>query len=68
MYIFIPVTRKVKWYTRFVGKYVTGRRKESIVPLYPRNFIRKILNLYIDRIKALLKPKHWPETTYGGQG
>jgi len=29
MYIFIPVTRKVKWYTRFVGKYVTGRRKES---------------------------------------
>jgi len=27
MFIFIPVTRKVKGYTRFVGKYVTGRRK-----------------------------------------
>jgi len=26
-YIFIPVTRRVKGYTRFVGKYVTGRRK-----------------------------------------
>jgi len=25
--IFIPVTRRVKVYTRFVGKYVTGRRK-----------------------------------------
>jgi len=25
--IFIPVTRKVKGYTRFVGKYVTRRRK-----------------------------------------
>jgi len=25
--IFIPVTRKVKEYTIFVGKYVTGRRK-----------------------------------------
>jgi len=25
--IFIPVTRRVKGYTRFVGKYVTGRRK-----------------------------------------
>jgi len=24
--IFIPVTRRVKGYTRFVGKYVTGRR------------------------------------------
>jgi len=24
---FIPVTRRVKGYTRFVGKYVTGRRK-----------------------------------------
>jgi len=27
LYIFIPVTRRVKGYTRFVGKYVTGRRK-----------------------------------------
>jgi len=26
--IFIPVTRRVKGYTRFVGKYVTGRRKQ----------------------------------------
>jgi len=26
-YIFIPVTRRVKGYTRFVGKCVTGRRK-----------------------------------------
>jgi len=26
-YIFIPVTRRVKGYTRFFGKYVTGRRK-----------------------------------------
>jgi len=25
--VFIPVTRRVKRYTRFVGKYVTGRRK-----------------------------------------
>jgi len=25
--IIIPVTRTVKGYTRFVGKYVTGRRK-----------------------------------------
>jgi len=25
--LFIPVTRRVKAYTRFVGKYVTGRRK-----------------------------------------
>jgi len=25
--IFIPVTRRENWYTRFVGKYVTGRRK-----------------------------------------
>jgi len=25
--IFIPVTRRVKGYTRFVGKYVTGRIK-----------------------------------------
>jgi len=25
--VFIPVTRRVKGYTRFVGKYVTGRRK-----------------------------------------
>jgi len=25
--IFIPVTRRVKGYTRFFGKYVTGRRK-----------------------------------------
>jgi len=25
--IFIPVTRRVKGYTRFVGMYVTGRRK-----------------------------------------
>jgi len=25
--IFMPVTRRVKGYTRFVGKYVTGRRK-----------------------------------------
>jgi len=25
--VIIPVTRRVKWYTRFVGKYVTGRRK-----------------------------------------
>jgi len=25
--IFIPVTRRVKGYTRFVGKYVTGKRK-----------------------------------------
>jgi len=24
---FIPVTGRVKGYTRFVGKYVTGRRK-----------------------------------------
>jgi len=27
IYIFIPVTRRVKGYTRFVGKYVTGRKK-----------------------------------------
>jgi len=27
--IFIPVTRRVKGYTRFVGKYVTGRRKRK---------------------------------------
>jgi len=27
--IFIPVTRRVKGYTRFVGKYVTGRRKQK---------------------------------------
>jgi len=27
MSIFIPVTRRVKGYTRFVGKYVTSRRK-----------------------------------------
>jgi len=27
LYIFIPVTRRVKGYTRFVEKYVTGRRK-----------------------------------------
>jgi len=27
MYVFIPVTRRVKGNTRFVGKYVTGRRK-----------------------------------------
>jgi len=26
-YIIITVTRRVKGYTRFVGKYVTGRRK-----------------------------------------
>jgi len=26
-FIFIPVTRRVKGYTRFVGKYVTGRGK-----------------------------------------
>jgi len=25
--IIIPITRRVKGYTRFVGKYVTGRRK-----------------------------------------
>jgi len=25
--VFIPVTRRVKGYTRFVEKYVTGRRK-----------------------------------------
>jgi len=25
--IFVPVIRRVKRYTRFVGKYVTGRRK-----------------------------------------
>jgi len=25
--LIIPVTRRVKGYTRFVGKYVTGRRK-----------------------------------------
>jgi len=25
--VFIPVTRRVKGYTRFVGKYETGRRK-----------------------------------------
>jgi len=25
--VVIPVTRRVKGYTRFVGKYVTGRRK-----------------------------------------
>jgi len=27
--LFIPITRKVKVYTRFVGKYVTGRKKRS---------------------------------------
>jgi len=27
IFIFIPVTRRVKGYTRFVEKYVTGRRK-----------------------------------------
>jgi len=27
IFIIIPVTRRVKGYTRFVGKYVTGRRK-----------------------------------------
>jgi len=27
MFLFIPVTRRVKGYTRFVGKYVTGRGK-----------------------------------------
>jgi len=26
-HILIPVTRRVKGYTRFVGRYVTGRRK-----------------------------------------
>jgi len=26
IYVIIPVTRTVKGYTRFVGKYVTGRR------------------------------------------
>jgi len=26
-YVFIPVTRRVKGYTKFVGKYVTGGRK-----------------------------------------
>jgi len=26
-HLFIPVTRRVKGYTRFVGKYVTDRRK-----------------------------------------
>jgi len=26
-WVIIPVTRRVKGYTRFVGKYVTGRRK-----------------------------------------
>jgi len=26
--IFIPVTRRVKGYTRFVGRYATGRRKQ----------------------------------------
>jgi len=25
--IFLPVTRRVKGYTRIVGKYLTGRRK-----------------------------------------
>jgi len=25
--VFIPVTRRVKGYTRFVGKYLTDRRK-----------------------------------------
>jgi len=28
--IFIPATRRVKWYTRFVGKYVLGRRKSFL--------------------------------------
>jgi len=27
MFVIIPVTRRVKGYTRFVGKCVTGRRK-----------------------------------------
>jgi len=27
LHTFIPVTRRVKRYTRFDGKYVTGRRK-----------------------------------------
>jgi len=30
MYVFIPVTRRVKGNTRFVGKYVTGRRKRFL--------------------------------------
>jgi len=29
--VFIPVTRRVKGYTRFVGKYVTGRRATQLV-------------------------------------
>jgi len=28
--LFVPVTRRVKGYTRFVGKYVTGRRKRFL--------------------------------------
>jgi len=30
--MFIPVTRRVKGYTRFVGKYVKGRRKSFRPP------------------------------------
>jgi len=29
--VFMPVTRREKGYTRFVGKYVTGRRKRERV-------------------------------------
>jgi len=32
-WVFLPVTRSVKGYTRFVGKYVTGRRKRGRVDL-----------------------------------
>jgi len=28
-FIVIPVTRRLKGYTRFVGKYVTGRRNQD---------------------------------------
>jgi len=41
--IFIPVTRRVKGYTRFVGKYVTGRRKRFRPhKVYTRIFLIRI--------------------------
>jgi len=33
-HIFIPVTRRVKGYTRYVGKCVTGRRKRFRLQKY----------------------------------
>jgi len=58
-YIFIPVTRRVKGYTRFVGMYVTGRRKR-FQPHKVCIFLIRITNPVDPDGDASLSPHGWP--------